>query len=117
MVMVEGKGLRIRDAQGTEYLDAVSGGLWTVNVGYGRESIAKAVYEQLVKMCFYSNAAGNVPGAMFAEKLLEKMPGMGRVYFSNSGSEAVMDALRIARAFTGKEKIVRFEATIMVGLT
>jgi len=97
MVMVEGKGLRIRDAQGTEYLDAVSGGLWTVNVGYGRESIAKAVYEQLVKMCFYSNAAGNVPGAMFAEKLLEKMPGMGRVYFSNSGSEANEKAYKIVR--------------------
>jgi taurine-pyruvate aminotransferase len=97
MVMVEGKGLRIWDAKGTEYLDAVSGGLWTVNVGYGRESIAKAVYDQLVKMCFFSNAAGNVPGAMYAEKLLEKMPGMGRVYFSSSGSEANEKAYKIVR--------------------
>ena len=41
MVIVEGEGLRVRDAKGREYLDASSGGVWTVNVGYGRESIAR----------------------------------------------------------------------------
>ena len=103
MVMVEGKGLRITDAKGNEYLDAVSGGLWTVNVGYGRESIAKAVYDQLVKMNFYSQAAGNVPAALFAEKLLEKMPGMSRVYYSNSGSEANEKAYKIVRQIAAKK--------------
>ena len=44
-VIVEGKGLRVWDAKGKEYIDAVSGAVWTVNVGYGRESIAKAVAE------------------------------------------------------------------------
>ena len=44
-VFVEGRGMRLWDAKGTEYLDAVSGGVWTVNVGYGRESIANAVRE------------------------------------------------------------------------
>ena len=47
MVIVEGKGMRVKDANGKEYLDAVSGGVWTVNVGYGRESIADAVRDQL----------------------------------------------------------------------
>ena len=47
MVVVEGKGMRIKDAKGKEYLDATSGGLWTVNIGYGRESMAKAVHDQL----------------------------------------------------------------------
>ncbi len=61
MVIVEGEGMRVRDANGREYLDAVSGGVWTVNVGYGRESIAKAVYDQLIKMCYFANSAGNVP--------------------------------------------------------
>ena len=103
MVMVEGKGLRITDAKGNEYIDAVSGGLWTVNVGYGRESIAKAVYDQLVKMNFYSQAAGNVPAALFAEKLLEKMPGMSRVYYSNSGSEANEKAYKIVRQIAAKK--------------
>jgi taurine-pyruvate aminotransferase len=97
MVVVEGKGMRIRDAKGKEYLDATSGGLWTVNIGYGRESMAKAVHDQLLQMCYFANTAGNVPGALFAEKLIEKMPGMGRVYFSNSGSEANEKAYKMVR--------------------
>jgi len=97
MVVVEGKGMRIKDAKGKEYLDATSGGLWTVNIGYGRESMAKAVHDQLIKMCYFANTAGNVPGALFAEKLIEKMPGMGRVYFSNSGSEANEKAYKMVR--------------------
>ena len=103
MMMVEGKGMRVTDASGREYLDAASGGLWTVNIGYGRESIAKAVYDQLLKMNFYSQAAANVPAALFAEKLLEKMPGMGRVYYSNSGSEANEKAYKIVRQIAHKK--------------
>jgi len=103
MMMVEGQGMRVRDANGNEYLDAASGGLWTVNVGYGRESIAKAVYDQLLKMNFYSQTAGNEPAAMFAEKLLSKMPGMGRVYYSNSGSEANEKAYKIVRQIAEKK--------------
>ena len=97
MMIVEGKGMRVWDAKGREYLDALSGGVWTVNVGYGRESIAKAVYEQLVTMNYFANSAGNIPGAQFAEKLLEKMPGMGRVYYSNSGSEANEKVFKMVR--------------------
>ncbi len=97
MVMVEGQGLRLRDADGKEYLDAVSGGVWTVNVGYGRERIANAVRDQLVKMCYYVNTVGNVPGARFAEMLIDKMPGLSRVYFSNSGSEANEKGFKLVR--------------------
>ena len=87
-IIVEGKGMRVWDARGKEHLDAVSGGVWTVNVGYGRESIADAVREQLVKMCYFAGAAGSIPGSMFAKRLIGKMPGMSRVYYANSGSEA-----------------------------
>lgn len=97
MVIVEGEGMRVKDARGREYLDAVSGGVWTVNVGYGRETIAKAVYDQLVKMCYFANSAGNIPGAQFARRLLEKMPGMGRVYYSSSGSEANEKVFKMVR--------------------
>ena len=69
-VIVEGRGMRVWDAKGKEHLDAVSGGVWTVNVGYGRESIARAVYEQLLKMNYFAGAAGSVPGALFAERLI-----------------------------------------------
>ena len=97
MVIVEGKGMRVKDINGREYLDAVSGGVWTVNVGYGRESIADAVRDQLAKMCYFANSAGNVPGALFAEKLIDKMPGLSRVYYSNSGSEANEKGFKLVR--------------------
>ena len=102
MVMVEGRGMRVWDATGKEHLDAVSGAVWTVNVGYGRESIANAVRDQLMKMNYFANSAGNVPGAMFAKKLIEKMPGMSRVYFSNSGSEANEKAFKIVRQIAAR---------------
>jgi taurine-pyruvate aminotransferase len=63
-IMVEGRGMRVWDATGKEHLDAVSGGVWTVNVGYGRESIADAVRDQLVKMNYFANSAGSIPGAL-----------------------------------------------------
>ena len=101
-VFVEGKGMKLWDAAGREYLDAVSGGVWTVNVGYGRESIANAVRDQLVKLNYYAGAAGNVPAALFAERLIEKMPGMSRVYYSNSGSEANEKAYKMVRQIAAR---------------
>ncbi len=102
MVIVKGKGMRVWDAKGKEHLDAVSGAVWTVNVGYGRESIANAVRDQLVEMCYFAGSAGNVPGIKFAEKLISKMPGMSRVYYSNSGSEANEKAYKIVRQIAAK---------------
>ncbi|MGR3493238.1 MAG: aminotransferase family protein, partial [Shimia sp.] len=87
---------------GKEHLDAVSGGVWTVNVGYGRERIADAVRDQLVKMNFFAGAAGSIPAANFAARLMEKMPGMSRVYFSNSGSEANEKGYKMIRQIAHK---------------
>lgn len=97
LVIIEGKGMRVWNQAGREHLDAVSGAVWTVNVGYGRESIADAVRDQLVKMNYFAGVMGTVPGALFAERLIEKMPGMSRVYYSNSGSEANEKAYKIVR--------------------
>ena len=96
-VMVEGKGMRLWDALGKEFLDGVSGGVWTVNVGYGRESIADAVRDQLVKLNYFAGSAGSIPGALFAQSLIEKMPGMSRVYYANSGSEANEKVVKMVR--------------------
>lgn len=96
-VMVEGKGMRVWDATGREYLDAVSGGVWTVNVGYGRTSIADAVRDQLVKLNYFAGSSGSVPAALFSKRLIEKMPGMARVYYSNSGSEANEKVFKMVR--------------------
>lgn len=103
MVIVKGEGLRVWDAKGKEYLDAVSGAVWTVNVGYGRTEIADAVHEQLVTMNYFAQTAGNIPAARFAERLLEKMPGLSRVYYSNSGSEANEKAFKIVRQIAAKK--------------
>ncbi len=96
-VIVEGKGLWVWDATGRKTLDAVSGAVWTVNVGYGRTRIADAVRDQLVKMNYFAGSAGSVPGAIFAKMLIDKMPGMSRVYYSNSGSEANEKAYKMVR--------------------
>ncbi len=103
MVIVKGEGMRVWDAKGNEYLDAVSGGVWTVNVGYGRTEIADKVRDQLITMNYFAQTAGNVPAAQFAEKLIEKMPGMSRVYYSNSGSEANEKAFKIVRQIAAKK--------------
>ena len=103
LMIVEGKGMRVIDAKGKEYLDGVSGAVWTVNVGYGRESIANAVRDQLVKLNYFANSAGTLPGALFAKNLIEKMPGMSRVYYSNSGSEANEKAYKIVRQIAAKK--------------
>ena len=96
-IIVEGRGIKVWDANGKEHIDGVSGGVWTVNVGYGRESIAKAVYDQLVKLNYFAGSAGSIPGANFAKRLIEKMPGLTRVYYSNSGSEANEKVYKMVR--------------------
>ncbi|WP_421851565.1 aspartate aminotransferase family protein [Oricola sp.] len=101
-IIVEGRGMRVWDQGGKEYIDAVSGGVWTVNVGYGRETIADAVREQLVKLCYFAQTAGSIPGALFAEKLVEKMPGLSRVYYTNSGSEANEKVFKMVRQIAHK---------------
>ena len=102
-IIVEGKGTRVWDQHGVEHIDGVSGGVWTVNVGYGRESIANAVRDQILKMNFFGGTTGSIPGALFAEKLLDKMPGMSRVYYVNSGSEANEKAFKMIRQIAHKK--------------
>ena len=102
-IIVEGKGIRVWDQNGKEHIDGVSGGVWTVNVGYGRESIANAVRDQLLILNYFAGAAGTVPGALFAEKLIKKMPGLSRVYYCNSGSEANEKAFKMIRQIAHKK--------------
>ncbi|SLN43491.1 Taurine--pyruvate aminotransferase [Aquimixticola soesokkakensis] len=111
-IIVKGDGMRVWDAGGREYLDAVSGGVWTVNVGYGRTSIADAVRDQLVELNYFAGSAGSIPAAKFAQKLISKMPGLARVYFANSGSEANEKVFKMVRQISaqhyggGKSKIL-----------
>ena len=101
-IIVEGKGMKVWDIKGKEHLDAVSGGVWTVNVGYGRERIGKAISDAVTKMCFFGGTAGTIPGATFSEMLIDKMPGLDRVYYANSGSEANEKAFKMVRQISHK---------------
>ncbi len=92
-------GTTLVDAEGNEYLDAYSA-LWNVNVGYGRQEIADAVYEQIQKLPYYPHSQINVPATMLAEQLAACLPGdLNHVYFCNSGSEANETAIKIARQY------------------
>lgn len=64
---------------------------------YGRTEIADAVRDQIATLNYFSLSAANIPAARFAEKLISKMPGMSRVYYSSSGSEANEKAFKMVR--------------------
>jgi taurine-pyruvate aminotransferase len=109
LIMVSGQGCMVKDIQGNEYLDGVSGGVWCVNVGYGRESIAKAVYDQLTVLPYYAGSAGNPPYIMLAAKLASLVPELEKAFISNSGSEANEKAFKMVRQlyaqkYPGKRK-------------
>ncbi len=90
-------GCWIWDAEGRRYLDGMAG-LWCVNVGYGRRRIVDAVAAQMAQMPYYPLTQSHGPGARLAARLAGLLPPeLGRVFFLNSGSEAVETALKIAR--------------------
>ncbi|MBB6634385.1 aspartate aminotransferase family protein [Cohnella thailandensis] len=98
MIIEEGKGSWIADASGNRYLDGMSA-LWCVNIGYGREELAKAAYDQLKKLSFGSMLQSHEPAIRLAEKLNEWLEGDYVVFFSNSGSDANEVAFKIARQY------------------
>lgn len=100
-IMVSGKGCYVTDARGNEYLDMLSGGVWCVNVGYGRESLAEAAAEQLRTLPYYAGTVANPPYIMLAAKLASLMPRLPKTYIANSGSEANEKAFKLARLYFG----------------
>lgn len=94
-------GVYIWDAEGNKLLDGMAG-LWCVNVGYGRESIAKAAFTQLKTLPFYNNffQCTHEPAIKLAAKIADLAPGyMNRVFFTGSGSEANDTNLRMVRRY------------------
>jgi taurine-pyruvate aminotransferase len=90
-------GCYVEDADGRRYLDAMAG-LFCVNVGYGRKEIADAVTAQMARLAYYPLTQSHGPAAQLAGKLASMLPaGLDRVFFTNSGSEAVETALKMAR--------------------
>jgi taurine-pyruvate aminotransferase len=98
-IMSEGHGYMVKDLAGREYVDGLAGGVWAVNVGYGRESIADAVSAQLKRLPYYAGSMGNPPAIRLAGKLGELLPYLPKVYLSNSGSEANEKAYKMVRQY------------------
>ncbi|MCL4465810.1 MAG: aminotransferase class III-fold pyridoxal phosphate-dependent enzyme [Chloroflexi bacterium] len=97
LVIVSGKGVRVVDSAGREYIDAMAG-IWCVNVGYGEERIVRAAAEQMLRLPYTPLTRPSPPALRLAERLVGLLPaGLRHVQFLNSGSEAVEDALRVAR--------------------
>ncbi|WP_321946489.1 aspartate aminotransferase family protein [Paraburkholderia sp. J10-1] len=94
------KGMYYRTTDGREVLDG-SAGLWCVNAGHGREEIVAAIAQQAAKLDFAPTFQMGHPLAFeAAQKVAEIMPaGLDRVFFTNSGSESVDTALKIALAY------------------
>lgn len=98
VVISEGRGAVLVDDQGRSYVDAMAG-LWCVNVGYGRREIAEALRAQAERLSYchaFSSMSSDTP-ALLAARLIEMAPpGMSKVFFGNSGSDANDTQVKIA---------------------
>ncbi|MBP7121371.1 MAG: acetylornithine/succinylornithine family transaminase [Methanolinea sp.] len=106
IMIVRGKGSRVWDAEGKEYLDCVAG-IAVCSTGHCHPAVTKAICEQAKRLIHCSNLY-YVPGqAELAQKLVERTE-MAKAFFSNSGAEASDGALKLARVRTGRKKFVAF---------
>ncbi len=90
LVMVEGRGARLKDSRGREYIDGLAG-LWCVDIGYGRPEVADALARQARELPFYHSffSMGNQPSIELADRLQQLAPWpVARVFFGLSGSDA-----------------------------
>ncbi|ARU63363.1 putrescine aminotransferase [Tumebacillus avium] len=102
----EARGSRVRDTDGTTYIDCV-GGYGAYSFGHRNQRILEAVAAQLHRMPLASKVLLSKPMADLAEKLARITPGdLQYSFFCNSGAEAVEAALKLARLSTGRTKIV-----------
>ncbi len=97
VVLERGEGVRLYDLEGKEYLD-FGAGIAVFSLGYGNQEYNQALKDQIDKLLHTSNLYYHVPMAEAAEKLL-KASGLSRVFFTNSGTEAVEGAIKAARKY------------------
>ncbi len=106
IMISRGEGSRVWDEDGTEYIDYLIGS-GPMLLGHGHPEVLEAVLEQLPKgMTFFAN---NSKGVELAEAIIDAVTCCEQVRFVASGGEADMYAIRLARAYTGRDKILKFE--------
>jgi predicted acetylornithine/succinylornithine family transaminase len=113
IVLVRGKGVRVYDEEGREYLDLLAG-IGVGALGHGHEGLAKAIAEQSREMIHCSNLFFHPLQGQVAERLA-KLSGLSRAFFCNSGAEAVEACLKFARRYwhtrgdAGRTEIIAME--------
>ncbi len=106
VVVAEGRGPRLWDVDGNEYIDYVLGS-GPMLLGHAHPAVVEAVQRQAAKgSTFY---ALNEPIIALAEAIIDAVPCAEAIKFVSTGTEATFHALRMARAFTGKQNILKFE--------
>ena len=106
LVLTEGKGMRLRDIDGREYLDFF-GGILTVSVGHCNDDVNAAVKAQIDRLGHVSTLYPTIPIVELAEKLATITPGaLKKCYFTASGTEADETAVMMAQLHTGRSEIV-----------
>ncbi|UYQ65435.1 acetylornithine transaminase [Streptomyces peucetius] len=107
VALVEGEGSRVRDESGRAYTD-FTGGIAVNTLGHAHPAVVAAVGEQVARLGHVSNLFVSEPAVALAERLLGLTGRPGKVFFANSGTEAVEAAFKIARR-TGRPRIVATE--------
>ncbi|HIR25241.1 MAG TPA: aspartate aminotransferase family protein [Candidatus Egerieimonas faecigallinarum] len=97
IALEKGKGVYLYDADGKKYLDFAAG-IAVFALGYGNEAYNQALKDQIDQVIHTSNLYYNLPLADAAEKLV-KASGMDKVFFTNSGTEAIEGAIKVARKY------------------
>ena len=114
LIINSGKGVYVYDDNGKEYIEGMAG-LWCTSLGFGQERLAEAAARQIRKLPFYHgfNQKGHEPQIELAERLLAMAPvPMSKVFFANSGSEAIDTAIKLiwyrnnALGLPDKKKII-----------
>lgn len=95
LTLIKGKGTKVYDTEGKEYLDALAG-IAVNNVGHCHPKVVKAIQEQAASLIHISNLYHNIPQSTLA-KLITEVSGFDRVFFCNSGLEANEGAIKMSR--------------------
>ena len=99
------EGIYFWDYEGNRYSD-MSSQLVNLNLGFGNKKIGEAIKAQVDKFCFIGPSYGAESRAVLAKKIIGLMPdNVGKVFFTNAGADANENAVKIARMFTGRNKI------------
>ncbi len=106
VVWREGAGCRLEDVDGNQVLD-FTGNHTSLALGYGHPAVEEAIRDQLKRGSAFPGVTE--PQLTVARTLCDRVPSFERVRFTNSGTEAVMMAVRAARAFTGRPKVAKVE--------